>query len=1083
MIRRKLLPLLCLVGFTLAHAQVSVFDETLGSLTNTTSLAQYNVLQAFDQDALLFSDGGAANPVDFRNSSSSNGAYQQWNGNPASGNANVWFSSSGERGFSIAQIRAAAFDSLQLYFAYRKESASTNSDFNLDWSADNGQTWNNLSLSNLLPSAGDATGWYYLGPIALPDSAITNTLALRWIKNSGSMRIDDISLSGKITQPLLRANRSTMDFSSSVAYAPSSWQSIQIQSDAFSVDDSIYLQTNFPFSIASDTLHADTLLLLEVDSSSMSTPFWIRMEAAEIRGAKEGELLIYAEVADTLLVPLSGFSSFAGEEATLWDCASSQSQSNGAAYQFSSFEQKNNYGSTQFISSSVSSDNYAGASAGNNAALAVQTGSFNSNSSAYIAWSIVPDSNKEIHLISLSFGARATSSGPRSWCLRSSQDGFQANIFEGSISTNSSWSKIETLDSGICLSISDSTYFKLFVYDGQGSASINIANFRLDDLELKLASWNDFRSAKYRSRGDGNFHSSTTWDYNYFDTLYRNALSHPDTSNSLYIRGADSLWLSVSDTFGSILLEGKLGLAANNLRLLGDLHGAGSLIGHPQSTLQFSGTNDSNILNLDQSQSKNSNSLYRLINDGSSDVYLIDTVFIQDALKIESGTLHSRNTLRLLYGESGSAQVLPGGNGGISGAMCMQTLIPGTRAGWRSIQSPLDTVTLGQLGSQIELHLTNTASSGDNRNAFIWQEATANWATVGSHHFSLHDQAIHLYVFNPDSSIIELCGLYDTTSVSFGALGFNQSSAQTEGWHLVGNPFPSTIAWDKVNFPTGINGNYAVWSEADGNYRAWNGSVGTAGNLIPPFQGFWVKNNQALNEDFILDRVCWDTGQINHFAKRDLLSWHVRCELIGQNGFKDAIDLFEIEDQSNSTSDAPKLYGNELAPQLWVIKNDNAWTIKSCPTEKDIALGIRVKSSGTYRFSFSPLISSSETWSLFDKKTGKVYPLKPNQPLALELESGTWVERYYLQRTPLDIKRPASLGAPEVFIQEGMLVISADNISEITLYQMDGKRLRTFAGETHPKGTQFELTGYPSGLYILHYQVNNQNYQQLFYLP
>ncbi|HCS20778.1 MAG TPA: hypothetical protein DIW47_09500, partial [Bacteroidetes bacterium] len=147
---RKLLSLVFAACLSPAYAQITVFQETMGTVSATTTLAQHSLQSGFDNDAYVFDDGNAANPVDVRSSSTSSGAYVQRDSGVASGGANLWFSSSGERGFSLTGVRAAAFDSLELYFGYRKESASSNAGFRVDWSTDGGQNWDSVSINTNL---------------------------------------------------------------------------------------------------------------------------------------------------------------------------------------------------------------------------------------------------------------------------------------------------------------------------------------------------------------------------------------------------------------------------------------------------------------------------------------------------------------------------------------------------------------------------------------------------------------------------------------------------------------------------------------------------------------------------------------------------------------------------------------------------------------------------------------------------------------------------------------------------------------------------------------------------------------------
>ncbi|HCS21453.1 MAG TPA: hypothetical protein DIW47_12985, partial [Bacteroidetes bacterium] len=935
-----------------------------------------------------------------------------------------------------------------------------------------------------LPADASSTGWYYIGPVALPQNASENGLALRWIKSSGSMRIDDILLSGQVSSPFIQCTTASLSFLSYSDYSASSWQSITLESYAFQNGDSILIQSSSPFSIASDTQNQSEDLLLLPDSAYFTQEIWVRMEAAESRGTYTEDLLLFSSDTDTLEIGLLGNSYYAGESITNWECDSDTLAMEPEEFEIGSFVQGNNYGTTQFISSSVASDSYSGASGGNNAALAVATGAFDSLNSAYIGWYLLPDSGRQLHVLGVTFGARSTSSGPQAWRLRSSADDFSGDLFQGSISANSEWSQSSVGTNTPALSITDSTYFKLYLYDGSGTASINIANFRLDDLELELAGWNTRSMANFRSASSGNFHDSSIWNYNYYDTLYRSASLIPELNPVVTIREQDSIWLSDNDTLMALEVEGKLALAGYDLVFEGALSCSGELVGNPASSLTFLGDGDSSTLRFTSSIQEQSNGLAQLtLSCNSGYVNLIDTVYVHDHISLVQGTLISTTTLHLLQGENSAAQILPGGAGTINGALCMQTMIPGQAAGWRSLFSPLDTVTLGQLGTQIELHLQNTASSGDNRNAFTWSESTATWNAVTNASFNLHQQAIHLYFFDPDSSVIELCGLYDTSEVSFGQLGFTAGNAQNEGWHLVGNPFPSALRWSEVSLPSGANGNYAVWSEADGNYRPWNGATGSAGDLIPPFQGFWVKVNQALSQDFVLRNSYRDTGQVNHFGKKAWLDWHLNIRLSGIAGYCDGIDIFLPGDSTLEITHAPKLFGSANAPQLWMEMDTKNWSIWRYQGEEKIPLSIEIPSGGTYAFSFPETGSPTSEWFLFDGKTGKNYPVIQGQEVRLELEKGKHNKRFLLQKKALGSPETELVRVPEVFVNDAFIHIKAPGIESVEMLQMDGKMLHTYPALENDPASSFGPLPYSTGLYIIRFRYEGSYFSQLIYLP
>jgi len=1056
-------------------AQQSIFFESIGNVSSTQTLNAHVLQDGFDQDAFIFSQGGAANPVDIRSSSNSWGSYVRWDSVAASGGANVWFSSSNERGFSIHSIRASAFDSLQLYFAYRKESASSNADFHLDYSTNQGQSWDSLS-GIALPADSLSTGWYYIGPIHLPDSAAVTSLALRWIKTQGSMRIDDISLIGNLSNPFIESATTIPALAAFADYQPSSWSKIELNTYAFQTGDSVLARVNKPFELSIDTLEGIDSLLFTVDSSYMPFTCYVRLSDDTLRNAYSDSIYFSHPSSSTLAIPVSGQIYYAGESAVYWDCETASFTNPHLGLWMRNASQRNNKGTTQFLSSSSSSDNYVSASGNQNAAMAVHTGSLDTSASSHISWVVVPQSGKEVLINGLSFGARSTSTGPQSWCLRSSDDSFHSDLYSGNIQNNSTWQWISR--DSLVLRFQDSLEFRLYVYDGTGSASTNIANFRLDDLSLQLTRWNARFAAAYRSQKNGNLLDSSLWTYGYYATLYAETSILPNDSQSMEIRAEDSCWITEATEIHDLKLQGVLDISGKQLRLLGALTGSGSLRADEESILEFEGT-DSSVLRLTSGSSLRS---LRLEN-GSPEVYVQDSLFINHFLYPGAGTLHSQGFLHLSLNQGKSAYIDPKAKGSVEGALCMQTLIPGSNSGWRGFMSPLDTVTMGQLGTQIEIHLQNTASSGDNRNAYQWTESSASWSAVASSSFSLHDSAVNLYLFNPDSTLIELCGLYDTSEVNYGALSFSSSTSQSEGWHFIGNPFPSPLRWSGGQFPSGVNGNYSLWSVADGNYRNWNGSVGSAGDLIPPFQGFWVKVNQGLSQDFILKNTFRDSGFINHFGKKSGNTWHIEVAIKDPNqGYNDAVFLIGNMDESAPICEAPKLFGNENAPQLWLKTSSDSLSIGRHENQTKIPLYLSIAKSGVYQLTLDYVGPNSNSWVLLDHHTSWTYAIANQAPIQLSLEAGYYPERFTLEQKSLGDYVVHSSEIPSIHIQNEYLIIQNPVPKKATIYSMDGRLLGSHFPMDDSLG-KFGPLPFPSGIYLLELTLPKGIYRQLIYLP
>jgi endonuclease I/hydrogenase maturation factor len=190
-------------GFT-GDTRNTIFRETMGTSVGTVLLADHETAAGFDQDAYTMTDGGADYPADIRSSSPSD-SYTDPTGNAASGDANVYFTSTGltNLGFAVEGIDTRGYEALALSFGYRKEDASTNMSLSVDWSTNSGAAWNPVTVSNM-PAEGAASGWYMISNLTVSAAALESTnLSLRWAKNGGvAGRVDDILLQS-ISSPAL----------------------------------------------------------------------------------------------------------------------------------------------------------------------------------------------------------------------------------------------------------------------------------------------------------------------------------------------------------------------------------------------------------------------------------------------------------------------------------------------------------------------------------------------------------------------------------------------------------------------------------------------------------------------------------------------------------------------------------------------------------------------------------------------------------------------------------------------------------------------------------------------------------------
>ncbi|MEI6751640.1 MAG: YDG domain-containing protein [Paludibacter sp.] len=146
--------------------------------------------------------------------------------------------------------------------------------------------------------------------------------------------------------------------------------------------------------------------------------------------------------------------------------------------------QGNNNGTTTMISTTSASTGYTGASGTNNAGAASKTGVLNTaaSGSAYFEFTVTPAAKSTYTLTGISFGSRSTTTGPLSFTLRSSADSYASDLTTGTLTNTSSWALQSK--TGISSSASSAITYRIYGYNGTGSASANTANWRIDDLTL-----------------------------------------------------------------------------------------------------------------------------------------------------------------------------------------------------------------------------------------------------------------------------------------------------------------------------------------------------------------------------------------------------------------------------------------------------------------------------------------------------------------------------------------------------------------------------------------------------------------------
>jgi len=248
-------------------------------------------------------------------------------------------------------------------------------------------------------------------------------------------------------------------------------------------------------------------------------------------------------------------------------------------------------------------------------------------------------------------------------------------------------------------------------------------------------------------------------------------------------------------------------------------------------------------------------------------------------------------------------------------------------------------------------------------------------------------------------------GILNTGDQTISNFSYSPSaSGYGPGWHLTGNPYPSSVSLQMGPWQaTGIDGYVYVWDGSQylcgPNQAAGYGTL--PNNVIPAMQGFFIKANTNGASLTIPQQA---RTHYNSFYKNTETFENVLTLNMTGNGYKDeAIVAFNPVSTSgfDSDYDAYKLFGITEAPQLYSIIQDNILAVNSLPsleTNSDVSLGFKAGAENTYTLAVTGIESFGATTPLLleDLKTNTTQDLRENPFYSFSAAPGDVEHRFNL---------------------------------------------------------------------------------------
>lgn len=273
------------------------------------------------------------------------------------------------------------------------------------------------------------------------------------------------------------------------------------------------------------------------------------------------------------------------------------------------------------------------------------------------------------------------------------------------------------------------------------------------------------------------------------------------------------------------------------------------------------------------------------------------------------------------------------------------------------------TATVNKTLNDANFHLlfppvNNTVAAAPTFNGYYldkYVEANGAWTRLTDVDNVTPDQG-YSAKFASGSGSLSFTGNLFTGDQTFSNLSYTAGAGgYFYGWNLVGNPFPSAVDLDLGGFDfTGLNGYVYVWNGS--NYLAGPTNPGGYGtltdNIIPPFQGFFVRTENAVNT-FTIPQAARVHSSQAFYKEAKVIENAIGLTVSGNNATDKMMLVLNPEATQgyDSRFDAFKLFGNADAPQLFTLVGDQKMSVNTVNTitnDTEFAVMLQVGANGEY---------------------------------------------------------------------------------------------------------------------------------------
>ncbi|NOZ45410.1 MAG: T9SS type A sorting domain-containing protein, partial [Chlorobi bacterium] len=330
-------------------------------------------------------------------------------------------------------------------------------------------------------------------------------------------------------------------------------------------------------------------------------------------------------------------------------------------------------------------------------------------------------------------------------------------------------------------------------------------------------------------------------------------------------------------------------------------------------------------------------------------------------------TLTVSGNMTISADATGTASYVENGTGtvSVSGTMTAQVYVDGFN--YHYISSPVTSETVGNVLTGYYVKMYNESNA-------VWDYGSTSTVMTPGKGFNVR--------YSSGNHTLSFTGTLNTGSVSYSTTADN-----TDGWNLVGNPYPSAIDWDASSGWTKTNVLNGIYFYDGTQYATYINGSGTNGGTryIPPSQGFFISTSSAGTIGMTNAVRVHNTQAFWKNGANSKLNNVLKLQVSG-NSYTDDIVIRFMDSATTAFDNDYDAYkwssGIDSIPELFTKDNaNNDLSINTQPVltgSWSTPIGFNIGKVGSYTISATEYENFSATTAIYleDLYTGTLINLK-----------------------------------------------------------------------------------------------------------